>query len=739
MNHRILLISIIIVLTANFFGLFEIINNAIYDNYIIFNKEKTSNSKIIIVEIDNKSIKPLGYWPWKRNIYSKAIQNIINASPDVIGINLSFTETQGNPEEDNELYKTLQTFKNIVLTTKFKYLSSKSIRVLLPERSIFPGIKQGHTFFQEKDIIRTVPPHKIIPAFSLAVLDYYYKKNSDLQKTLSPELLRLLNPPNKINYSIDNNILIDYKRTPDKFKHLSFIDVYNNRFNKEELKNKIVLIGVTDKYIAHFFSTPYTSKKESFSSSSVELQAQIIDSLLTFRNLKKCPLWASSLFALIITLIFFFLVKNKNFWLQGILFICTISIICLLDYSLFTYIHYWVPPAAALILISIIFSFHIYFTVTKVDNQIITAINDLKLDENITLSDTPTDINDKVKLLNSLVSIINTDRKTIKTIINGVNSGILVINKTGNVIWSNELSLRLFKENLVLNNNISELMVDTNIDQIIAIIKEKNIYKKELSINDQDFLCFISKIFTDKEQYIAIFNDITDLKEADRLKTDMIRMLSHELKTPLMNIVLASEFIEDFDNREETLKNNVLITDAATMMTSLINDFLNLNKLESNLIKANLTESDLHKVINKSIALQTPTAASKNVELILDTDEVPPVLVDQKLIDIVFNNLISNAIKYSFNDNKVIIKARTQTDTVNISIIDFGIGIAENEVNKVFKKFYRATNNEEKNIKGTGLGLSIVSKIISQHNSNISLKSKLNEGSTFSFDLPISK
>ena len=147
--------------------------------------------------------------------------------------------------------------------------------------------------------------------------------------------------------------------------------------------------------------------------------------------------------------------------------------------------------------------------------------------------------------------------------------------------------------------------------------------------------------------------------------------------------------------------------------------------------------ADLNAVITKSIKLQSSIALSKNISLLFEKQDLPPVFMDTRQILIVINNFISNAIKYSHPDSAVTIKTNMTDSFINVSVVDCGIGIPEDEVEKVFHKFFRSRNNKEGNIEGTGLGLSIVSKIIKLHQGKVGLKSKYGKGSAFSFSLPV--
>lgn len=736
-----IIIIIFLITLLNLLGLFDALNSKIYNQFIYINQKKNVNNEIVLVLIDSKSIQQVGYWPWSRKEYTKILKTIMAQKPRVIGVSLSFTETQGKPEEDKELYDTLKTFPNVVLAAKLVTYSQDNIkRLVIPQKSIFPEIKQGHTGmnFSEKGVVNSFPIKVVIPAFALDVVRLYYTTNQNkISSRAGDKLIYLLSLLGKNDQYMNVNLLIDYKRTPDKFIQLSFINVLENKIPADIFKDKIVLIGVSDKYIAKEFATPFTDIKD-LTSSDVELQAQIIDSLINFRGLFKAPEWLLYLFALISGLLFFYLSRAKRIVVQGLYFLVFILLTLFVDYWLFTSLNLWLPPTMILFLILAIFGFSLYSTTSTIDDNLINAFNKLNQSKNIPMVDLPSDLGSRVKSLTDLLEIINTDRLTIKAIIDGVNNGIIVFDESGKIIWANGYITSLYKEHLILNENITDIIEDIDFKQIMVELQNNNSYQIFVGIKQFDFCCVISTISTMPKQYVAVFNDVTELKNMDRLKTDMVRIVSHELKSPLVAIQICADNISFIDDKNSIQENSQRIINSTNILLDTIDNFLNLSRLENNMVEMNIKKSNLIDLINKSIELQEPVAENRNIKLIFEHQGIAEVLMDSKHILIVLNNLISNAIKYSFENSEIIIKTVLNNGYVTTSIKDSGIGIPKEDLEKIFDKFYRSINNKKYSIKGTGLGLSIIKKIITIHNGDIKVESEYEKGSTFSFSLPIS-
>ncbi|MEW5819092.1 MAG: CHASE2 domain-containing protein, partial [Cyanobacteriota bacterium] len=466
------ILAILIVLIISTTGIFDTLNYFIYDNYIVLNQKKTICPEIVIVDIDSKTLKAFAYWPFRRSVYSQILQKVINASPKVIGIDLYFNTTQRNKIEDEKLHSILKTFKNIVISSRFEYRTVNTIKVMVPEDSLFPDITRGHVLLSEKKVIRSFPPFKVIPAFSLQVLKLYY------QNKLPIKLKNLLTYQNSHNYSISKDILIDFKRPISQFKHISFIDIYNNKDNLEELKNKIVLIGVSDTNLTPFYSTPFNINNKELSVPSVELQAQIIDSFINYSGLRAIPDVLVFIISAIIASLFYYLSKGKSIFMQGAVFILSMIIVIIIDYVIFKYLNLWFPPVILISILILIFSFYIYSTINKIDRSIVKTIEELNKDENLFLERLPAEVIDKVEFFERLVGTISQDRNIIKSIINGINNGIIVFDKEEKIIWANSLILKLFQNSLVLNNSIRELISEIDFDKAIELVDEKGVFRQ---------------------------------------------------------------------------------------------------------------------------------------------------------------------------------------------------------------------------------------------------------------------
>ena len=227
------------------------------------------------------------------------------------------------------------------------------------------------------------------------------------------------------------------------------------------------------------------------------------------------------------------------------------------------------------------------------------------------------------------------------------------------------------------------------------------------------------------------------LKELDNLKSEFVSMVSHELKTPLAAMKTSAQVMGMADASEETREEmQDIIIRNIDRQTNLVNDLLDLSRIESGRLRLNCENVALDAVIADSIETVKQAAVEKDITLDVELPVgLPSVKGDrEKLIRVVIN-ITNNAIKFTPRGGKISIKARELNGQVEVRVSDTGIGIAAEELAKVFEKFYQVDNTLAREAGGTGLGLAICKGIIDAHKGQIWVQSELGKGSTFGFRL----
>lgn len=355
-------------------------------------------------------------------------------------------------------------------------------------------------------------------------------------------------------------------------------------------------------------------------------------------------------------------------------------------------------------------------------------------DELGTLGDSFNHMADELQL--KIQEVVNNQTK-LESIFNSMDSGVVAVDNENNVISINpaaELLLGIKKS--IVGEKLTDYVSDHEIngflmnseedDKEITILHpiERNIKIKKSEMIDK-------KINLGK---VISFQDITDMKRVELMRSQFVANVSHELKTPLTSIKGFAEtlrIVDDSATREKFLD---IIDKEAERLTRLINDILVLSNIESNLV-ADVEEFRPGIVIEETLNIVRKTARNRNVSVEFEDNSSECILGDRDKFYQLVLNLIENAVKYSKEkEGYVKISSHNDGGYYHLKIEDNGIGIPDEDISRIFERFYRVDKSRKKG--GTGLGLAIVKHIVKIFNGEINVKSKLGEGTTFEVKIP---
>ena len=231
-----------------------------------------------------------------------------------------------------------------------------------------------------------------------------------------------------------------------------------------------------------------------------------------------------------------------------------------------------------------------------------------------------------------------------------------------------------------------------------------------------------------------------EIGKVNKLRTDLIANISHDLRTPLTMVKAYAEMIRDLsgDNPEKRNEHVGIIIDEADRLTNLVNNILELSKLESGNMELNCCEFSLHDKIADILTRYTLLIEQNGYDIAFEPDEDRQVTADPDKLDQVIYNFVNNAINYS-GENKVIrIRQINKPDCTRVEVVDNGKGISKELLPKVFDRYYR-DEKYKRDVVGTGLGLSICKEILKRHNFAFGVQSEEGKGSTFWFEMPLTQ
>ncbi len=243
-----------------------------------------------------------------------------------------------------------------------------------------------------------------------------------------------------------------------------------------------------------------------------------------------------------------------------------------------------------------------------------------------------------------------------------------------------------------------------------------------------------------QERTKQLASALEDVKQINKMKSEFISAVSHELRTPLTSIkgyaslLITGKLGAVPDAVKERLEK---INAHSDNLVKMINNLLDIARIESGRVEMKMEKCDIATIIETARDLLTPQMKEKNLQWKTDIAAgVPQLLLDSHQAERIFINLVGTAIKFTPEKGTITIRVRHDPQAATIEVSDTGIGVSQEDLNKLFDEFYRVDNAINQNVKGTGLGLSLVKKIVDAHKGKIWVTSELNRGTTFHFTLP---
>lgn len=367
------------------------------------------------------------------------------------------------------------------------------------------------------------------------------------------------------------------------------------------------------------------------------------------------------------------------------------------------------------------------------------------------------------------VSRIIDERNKLETVVRQANDGIVLLDGDTNILIVNSMFRAWFdvqgsteglRIDALANSNqpLHELaLVLHDLSTSLDVIRPCEFsIKKNTELKDRVLRGTLLKIFPENAHipahnatlqdhtsppsaYLLLLRDVTREVETDKLKTELVAVVAHELRSPLNSIYGLAELIsEGILESSEMAEYGRTIATQSRKLSDIINKFLDLSRLESGKTEIHRISVRLDAVLRSALTTNAPLAAKKSMRIETRLPEnVTAIMGDPDLLGQVFVNLLSNAVKYSLHGKTVVVEIRNEIGAVRVLVIDEGYGISESSQQKLFTKFFRA--NDDRRVKdesGTGLGLAFVKEIIEQHGGEVGMESRLGEGSTFWFRLP---
>ncbi|UUX32932.1 two-component system histidine kinase PnpS [Fundicoccus culcitae] len=344
-------------------------------------------------------------------------------------------------------------------------------------------------------------------------------------------------------------------------------------------------------------------------------------------------------------------------------------------------------------------------------------------------------------------NFLSASEQKLSLMLDHINLGVLVIDELGKIELFNPAAASLLKiddsalgrsyetyiKSYLLANMIRHVMQDRE-----SLRDEIEMFVPNSKYIDVNIVPFSVGSGVNDDSILVLLYDISEIRRLETVRTEFVANASHELRTPVTAIKGFAETLlaGAIDTPKVARQFVEIIANESNRLEIIIHDILELSRVEKQTIPVTVNEFNIVDAAEASVEFFLAKAKAKKIGLTIDADEAVMYKADQHRIEQIFTNLIDNAINYSEENSDIIIKIRRKRKGVQFSVTDNGIGIPENDQERIFERFYRVDKGRSRNSGGTGLGLSIVRNLVKVLNGKIEVESQVGVGSTFKVFLP---
>jgi len=351
--------------------------------------------------------------------------------------------------------------------------------------------------------------------------------------------------------------------------------------------------------------------------------------------------------------------------------------------------------------------------------------------------------------LKDRIAHVEVSRDNFLTILNSLSEPIFILDREGNITFLNEAARRLVQDRISPEGRryyeiFEDYYINEMVEETIKSLEPQEGTLVTYIENDKKYF-HVKVIPVDLKSgdkiFVILFHDVTKERKLDEMRREFIATVSHELRTPLTSIHGYAETLleDDLENKELVKRFLKIIEEESARMTHLINDLLDLEKMEESSVEFEMKELDLCEVVDYVYRIVQPIAEENEVELEIDCEDVTVKGNKERLIQMLLN-LVDNAVKYTSlkekGEKKVWVRAYDTPEWVVIEVEDTGPGIPKEAQSRIFEKFFRVDKARSRKMGGTGLGLTIVKTIVDRHGGKIEVESEVGQGTLMRVLLP---
>ncbi len=742
------------------------LDQALYDQFISL-QGREARDDILIVAIDDYSLAQLGRWPWPRALHAELIEQIAAAQPRVIGLDVIMTESeQGDGGGDRALAKVLAANQRTVLPVVMSNAGA-GLTAALPAPVIAKAAGAfGHINLEHDDdgVVRSAYLYEgengvWWPHFSLTMLQMEGAGSAILPKApVASESTRYG------HWQRSRKLHIPFAGNSGHYRSIPYVSVLRGEVPPQFFKDKYVLIGATAIGMTDSYPTPVSGNSGAMA--GIEINANILASLLDGKSIAIAQPWQTALFSIIpvlVTLLGYFMLSPRLSLLLNVgMLALTLAASCLALRA-----GTWLAPGAALLTLLISYPLwswrRLEAAIDYLGQEFMRLDKEPHVLPELETSDTIIEdvLERRMNAMENAARRVRDLRQFISDNLDSLPDATLVATVDGHVLLANKHANQYFAlaghqdiQGALLPYLFAGLAAPEPVNQTLTTrfdwwqlldLKYARVLADGVSTQDQQGRDLLVKsapchsaanVLTG---WIVSVIDISPIRAAERSRDETLRFLSHDMRAPQASILALLELQLDPASALPQEELFARIEKATRKTLGLADNFVQLARAESH--EYRLEEVDFQEMLYDATDEMWSLAKNRQIELVTAVDEGEyPVRADRSLMTRALVNLIANAINYSPPGTRVRCEMSLQSTLegvkVQCSIADQGYGIAPQDQLKLFRRFQRLELPNQPRHEGIGLGLVFVKTVVERHLGEIHFASKVGEGTTFTILLP---
>jgi len=709
------------------------------DSFFRFSPIPTPRSRVILVTIDDQSLQRIGRWPWSRTLLAKLIDNLNRAGASVIGVDVLLSEPQ-DPAADKVLQAALAASRAVIVDKVAAFEDGPRWVEPIPQfTQVAAAVGHAQAPLDVDSVCRTYPARELTLDGSRWAFGVEVARQHDPVRTAA--FLQAYGIPSTDNASTiiaAKPVLIPIAYRRDGFDAISAQTALESS-DLPSVKNRPVLVGFGTTEIGDRLNTPLHPE---FPTPGVEVNAQIVDAVLTGRILLEIPFWAKAL-VLFATCLAAVLVFRR--W-RG-----SAALVALIAFGAATYavalaMFVWgarILPAGPMMLSVLVAPLLVYTAdFIRVERSVTQQLLGLRSWLSLRGKDGAvrdrTDLSWRLELLQQLQTELGSLYELHKTILESTQDLVVIFDKDGHLLLRNRAFAAAYGLDQTSILTLTQVRSSWRESDESPLVLSGEIEEGEISLDGELYSVRIAPLPPTKVSpsggTIVTLTSLRTRVERDRARSEALGFITHELRTPLSSIQGFAELMLQYPNSPVCVGAPETIFRESKRLLALISSYLDVLRLDAGSKPVSLSYIDLESIVLQVFEILKPLADAAGIQLILK-DEAPGVLMgDAPLISGAVLNLVSNAIKYGQPGSPVNVHCFRDNEEVIISVQNVGKPIAEQDVARLFDPYYRASN-VEKTKTGWGLGLAFVKRIAEKHGGSVRAESLI-DGAQFEIHLP---